>query len=239
MHKPIPILYEDAHLLVCCKPAGVLSEPHNGNGLPELLAQDHRAQGKPDFIAGVHRLDRNVGGLMVFSRRQPVTGKLIAQVAEHKVVKEYLAVLRGRPEKSEGVLEDLLFHDRATNKTFCVKRMRKGVRPASLEYRTLTEVSPEGTPLTLVRIRLHTGRTHQIRAQFSSRGTPLLGDIRYGSRDSRCDVALWAFHLAFSHPVTGRPVSVLQLPPMEYPWNLFQASVWLALESNIQGGSPA
>jgi len=148
MKRKIPILYEDPHLLVCCKPVGVLSEPHNGAGMPELLAQQQKQAGKPDFISGVHRLDRNVGGLMVFSRRQNVTGKLIAQVAEHKMGKEYLAILRGSPAQPEAVLEDLLFHDKHSNKIFCVKRMRKGVRDAKLEYRTLAQTDHEGRTLT-------------------------------------------------------------------------------------------
>ena len=234
----IPILYDDPYLLLCCKRPGSLSEPHNGAGLPELLAQQYRAQGKPDFISGVHRLDRNVGGVMVFSRKKSITGKLIAQVTERSILKEYVAILRGRPTAPAGVLEDLLFHDRTTNKTYCVKRMRKGVRPASLEYTTLAEVSRDGQPLTLVRIRLHTGRTHQIRVQFASRGTPLLGDIRYGSRDSACDAALWAFHLRLTHPVTGKPVEAVQLPPMQYPWDLFPSALWRTLEQETNESSP-
>lgn len=230
----IPILYEDAHLLVCCKPVGVLSEPHNGTGLPELLAQQQREAGKPDFISGVHRLDRNVGGLMIFSRRQNVTGKLIAQVAEHRMGKEYIAILRGSPAEPAAVLEDLLLHDKHTNKTFCVKRIRKGVRDAKLEYRTLAQATHEGQTLTLVRIRLHTGRTHQIRAQFSSRGLPLLGDIRYGSKDNRCDAALWSCMLDFSHPVTQTRICIQLPPPDAYPWSLFQRTI--AEEFTPSGG---
>lgn len=211
------ILYEDNALLVCTKPVGVLSEPNGGKGMPELLQED----GKRAFIAGVHRLDKNVGGLMVFSKRKDVTGKLIDQVAQRQMEKEYLAIVRGCPAAPEGTLEDLLFHDSRCNKTFVVKRQRKGVRDARLSYRVLASTEQEGTVLTLVRVRLHTGRTHQIRVQFASRGMPLLGDIRYGSRDRRCDAALWSCRLCFRHPVSGKTVDITCPPPEQYPWTLF------------------
>ena len=212
------ILYEDRDLVVACKPAGCLSEDDGGETcMPGQLRAHYRGLGQPDYIATVHRLDKLVSGLMVFSRRKEITGKLTAAIAAHQVCKEYLAVLRGHPQQPEAVLEDLLFRDSTKNKTYVVQRMRKGVRPASLSYRVLEQTDA----LTLVRIRLHTGRTHQIRAQFSSRQLPLLGDIRYGSKDPGCDVALWATRLQLQHPKTGAPMSFTQLPPSQYPWNLF------------------
>ena len=215
------ILYEDNALLVCRKPVGVLSEPSNGKGMPELLSAQLKEAGKKDFIAGVHRLDKNVGGLMVFSRRKDITGKLIEQVAQRQMEKEYLAIVRGCPKEQEGVFEDLLFHDSRCNKTFVVKRQRKGVRDAKLSYRILASIQHEDMTLTLVRVRLHTGRTHQIRVQFASRGMPLLGDIRYGSRDRRCDAALWSCRLCFTHPTSKKTVDITCLPPDQYPWDLF------------------
>lgn len=216
------ILYEDAQLCVCIKPAGVLSEGGTPGGMPALLAGYYRAQGRPDFVAGVHRLDRIVGGAMVFSRRRDVTGKLIAAVAAHEVTKEYLAVLCGRPDREEATLEDLLFHDSTKNKTYVVQRPRKGVREARLSYRVLASVEmPQGLR-TLVRVQLYTGRTHQIRAQFSARGLPLLGDIRYGSRDPACDCALWSNRLCFAHPTRrAQVVDCVAPPPDCYPWTLF------------------
>ena len=153
---------------------------------------------------------------MLFSRRREITGKLTAAIAEHRVTKEYLAVLRGTPEKDSDTLTDLLFRDAAHNKSYVVKRMRKGVREASLDY----TVQGRADGLTLVRVRLHTGRTHQIRVQFSSRGLPLLGDIRYGSK-APCSPALWSHRLALTHPVTGKPVDVTCPPPDSWPWSLF------------------
>lgn len=212
------ILYEDAHLVICCKPVGYLSEDDGSEKcMPHWLRQHYREAGKPDYIATVHRLDKITGGVMVFSRRKEITGKLTALVAQHQITKEYLAVLRGHPEKEEDTLKDLLFRDATHNKSFVVQRMRKGVREASLFYRTLDRTDA----LTLVRVQLHTGRTHQIRVQFSSRQLPLLGDIRYGSKDPDCTAALWSFRLAFTHPVTQKSVDVTLPPPAQYPWNLF------------------
>lgn len=214
----LTILYEDAHLVICLKPPGVLSEDsEKGRCMPALLREHYRAQGKSDYIATVHRLDKIVGGVMVFSRRRQVTGQLTAAIARHEITKEYLAVLRGHPEKAEDTLTDLLFRDAAHNKSYVVKRMRKGVREARLSYREIARTDA----LSLVRIQLHTGRTHQIRVQFASRGLPLLGDIRYGSRDERCTAALWSYRLALRHPVTGETVDVSALPPEGYPWQLF------------------
>ena len=220
--EPLRILYEDAHLVLCVKPVGVLSEDSDaGACMPALLRQHYRAAGQNDYIATVHRLDRLVGGVMLFSRRREVTGKLTAAVAEHRVTKEYLAVLRGHPAETSATLTDLLFRDASKNKSYVVKRMRKGVREASLEYVTLGSTEE----LTLVRVRLHTGRTHQIRVQFSSRGLPLLGDIRYGSK-ADCSTALWSYHMAFTHPVTGRTVDVTCPPPESWPWTLFNADTY-------------
>ena len=217
MMEPLRILYEDAHLVLCVKPVGVLSEDSaKGACMPALLREYYRAQGKSDYIATVHRLDRLVGGVMLFSRRREVTGKLTAAVAEHRVTKEYLAVLRGTPEADEATLTDLLFRDAAHNKSYVVKRMRKGVREASLHY----AVQGKRDGLALVRLQLHTGRPHQIRVQFSSRGLPLLGDIRYGSK-ADCSPALWSTRLALTHPVTGKSLDVTCPPPETYPWTLF------------------
>ncbi len=214
----LTVLYEDPWLVAAVKPVGVLSEDsESGASMPELLRQRYRALGQNDYIATVHRLDKAVGGVMVFSRRKEITGKLTAAIREHQVTKEYLAVLRGHPEQPEATLTDLLFRDAEHNKSYVVQRMRRGVREARLEYRELGRTEE----LSLVRVRLHTGRTHQIRVQFASRQLPLLGDIRYGSRDPRCTPALWSWHMAFSHPKTGREVDVTCPPPTAYPWDLF------------------
>ena len=214
----LTILYEDPWLVAAVKPVGVLSEDSEaGASMPALLREHYRAAGQNDYIATVHRLDKVVGGVMLFSRRREITGRLTAAIRDHQVTKEYLAVLRGHPAEPEATLTDLLFRDAGRNKSYVVKRMRKGVREASLDYRELGRTEE----LTLVRVRLHTGRTHQIRVQFSSRQLPLLGDVRYGSNDPRCTTALWSWHMAFTHPVTGQTVDLVCPPPADFPWNLF------------------
>ena len=215
------ILYQDAHILVAVKPVGYLSEPGGSKSFPDALSAHLREQGEKDSIFTVHRLDKVVGGVMVFARTQKAASILTQAVAARDVEKEYRAVLRGKPEQEEATLEDLLFRDASKNKTYVVQRMRKGVRDASLSYKTVGTAEKDGQALTLVAVQLHTGRTHQIRVQFSSRKLPLLGDIRYGSKDPDCTTALWSHRLKFRHPITGKDVEVSCNPPAEYPWNLF------------------
>lgn len=222
MEPMVPkILLEDRHILVAVKPAGYLSEPGGGKSFPDLLSAYLKEQGKPGEIFTVHRLDKVVGGVMVFARTPKAASVLTQAIARRAVDKEYLAVLRGVPAEESATLEDLLFRDASKNKTYVVKRMRKGVRDASLSYRLLGTEERDGQALSLVRVALHTGRTHQIRVQFSSRQLPLLGDVRYGSKDPACETALWSFRLRFEHPATGKPVEVIQLPPETWPWTLF------------------
>lgn len=218
--EPLKILYEDAHLVICCKPVGVLSEDsESGRCMPQLLREHYLAQGQKNlYIATVHRLDKITGGVMVFSRRREVTGKLTAALQAHELVKEYLAVLRGHPQEPAATLTDLLFRDAGHNKSYVVQRPRKGVREASLEYRELSRTEE----LSLVRVRLHTGRTHQIRVQFASRGMPLWGDRKYGlPEEDASPLALWACQLSFTHPQTGKEMAFTSLPPEIEPWTQF------------------
>lgn len=197
----IPILYEDPSILVCRKPPGVLSQAGPGPNLPELLSRE--AGGT---IYPVHRLDREAGGVMVYARTRPAAAALSEAIRQNRLRKEYVCLVRGAPEQPEGVYTDLLLHDRARNKSFVVRRMRGGVREASLSYRVVA--SEPG--VSLVRVRLHTGRTHQIRVQFSSRGTPLLGDGKYGGGSG--PLMLWSRLLAFPHPKTGKDLIFEDLP---------------------------
>ena len=206
------ILYADAAVAVVVKPAGVLSQGDAENAMPALLQK--RLGGA---IFPVHRLDQPTGGVMVYARTQDAAAKLSAQMQSEAFGKEYLAVLDGTPEPVEGELHDLLFFDRQKGKCYAVRRKRAGVKDARLAYRVLAQA--EG--LTLVRVRLYTGRTHQIRVQFSSRGWPLTGDGKYGSRNNRCAPALWSAELHFAHPVTGETLIFRSQPPEAYPWALF------------------
>ncbi len=207
------ILYADGHIAVCIKPSGVLSQDAGENSMPGLL---RKALGR-EAVYTVHRLDREAAGVMVYGLSQKAAAGLSKAIQEQKLEKTYLAVLGGIPQAQEASLEDLLFHDKMKNKTYVVKRERKGVRDARLDYRVLGTAGEQA----LVQIRLHTGRTHQIRVQFASRGLPLAGDGKYGGRASGAGLALWSYRLVFPHPVTKKTMEFQQLPPAQEPWNLF------------------
>lgn len=203
------ILYEDRYIAVCVKDAGVLSE---SGGMPELLKE---STGSKDIFC-VHRLDKDVGGVMVYAKTSQAAGKLSAAVAGRKLRKDYLAVVEGQVPEC-GTMRDLLFHDVRKNKTYIVDRERKGVKEAALDYRKLG--SYDG--LSLVYITLHTGRSHQIRVQFASRKMPLTGDGKYGSRHRAMPLGLWAYSLTFPHPVTGETMCFKKSPPSCPPWEGF------------------
>ena len=203
------IIYQDKDIVVCIKPARVLSTDEPG-GLPELLRE---ALGTQDFRT-VHRLDRVVSGLMVVARNAAAASELSRQIREDSFEKEYLAVLHGRPEDSEGRLYDLLLRDKARKMTFVATQPGKDVQPASLTYRILNSANH----LSRVRIQLETGRTHQIRVQFSSRGLPLVGERKYSELNDPCEIALWSYRLGFNHPKTGEKMEFTHEPPREYPW---------------------
>ena len=204
----IPVLFQDHLLAVCLKPPGVLSQDGPGETLPALLRGQLGCE-----IFPVHRLDREAGGVMACAKTSRAAGALSAAMSRGEFRKEYLCIVRGCPEEAEGIYQDLLLHDKARNKSFVVRRMRGGVKEASLEYRVLAE--RDG--LSLVRVRLHTGRTHQIRVQFASRGMPLLGDGRYGGGGG--GMALWSCRLAFPHP-NGEPMD-FWAPPEGAVWTAF------------------
>ncbi len=217
----IEVLYEDKYLVVCVKPVGVLSAPEAGRrrDMPSLLQKQTRVY----RIDTIHRLDQPVGGAMVYSKSSKVTPALYRQMAGHKIIKEYLAVVCGVPKAPAGRLEDWLLKDTARCKSRVVEPNTRGAKDAVLTYRVLATVEKDGLPLTLVKVRLHTGRTHQIRVQFSSRRLPLLGDEKYGGKAAQGfkGLALWSYHLAFRHPTTGKAVDECCPPPDGYPWTIF------------------
>lgn len=220
----VDILYEDNHILVCIKPVGILSQSDSSGeeDMITILKEYVEAKHEAAEIGPVHRLDRNVGGVMVFSKKAFVAAKLSKDIQDRNFHKEYYAVVHNCPEEKQGVWKDLLFKDSSKNKSFVVARPRKGVKEASLEYEVVgTKDSPLGV-VSLVRIRLHTGRTHQIRVQFSSRKMPLVGDGKYGSKDNGCEIALWSYKLEFKHPVKKNKIEFSKLPADCYPWNLFE-----------------
>ena len=203
------IIYQDEDIVVAIKPARVLSTDEPG-GMPELVRE---ALGAAD-VRTVHRLDRVVSGLMVLARNARAASELSRQIREDQFEKEYLAVVHGSPEENEGRFQDLLFRDKARKMTMVAKEPGKGVLPASLRYRVLNR----NNGMSRVRIALETGRTHQIRVQFASRNLPLVGERKYSTLEDDCQIALWSYRLAFTHPTTGKWVEFTLDPPATYPW---------------------
>ena len=192
------VLYEDKDIIVVVKPVGILSEEtSDGKGLVNLLKEHTKGE-----IYPIHRLDKGVGGVMVYSKNKKSAASLSSQVQERTFEKEYIAKVYGKMEEKEGIMEDLLFKDARKNKTFVVKRERKGVKKAKLSYRVLSEGIFEDKVFSVVSVKLYTGRSHQIRVQFASRKHPLLGDRKYGASDSVKDIALFSRKIGFYHPET-------------------------------------
>lgn len=189
------ILFSDRDIVLCVKPVGLDSEIQMPAALKETLGGE---------IYPVHRLDKNVGGVMIFARTQAAAASLSKAIQEGKLIKEYVALVHGTPPES-GDWVDLLWKDSQKNKVFVVKRMRGGVKKARLEFTRLTSGEE-----SLVRIRLHTGRSHQIRVQFASRGYPLVGDHKYGARDNVPAPMLYSCKLTFPHK--GKLLEFEKLP---------------------------
>ena len=189
------ILFSDRDIVLCVKPVGLDSEIQMPAALKETLGGE---------IFPVHRLDKNVGGVMVFARTQAAAASLSKAIQEGKLIKEYVALVHGTPPEN-GDWEDLLWKDSRKNKVFVVKRTRGGVKKARLEFTRLTSGEE-----SLVRIRLHTGRSHQIRVQFASRGYPLVGDHKYGARDNVPAPMLFSCKLTFPHK--GKLLEFEKLP---------------------------
>ncbi len=211
------ILYSDNRIVVCIKPTGVVSTDEAG-GVPDLARKHFNLDKKSACIRTVHRLDQVVGGVMVLARSREAARRLSLQIESHEFYKEYLAVLEGVPLHKTGCLEDFLVRDKKEKTTRVTDIESKFSRKAILHY---SAISSHGT-FSLIRIRLETGRTHQIRAQFSSRNLPIAGDKKYGSAiDLGHSIALWSRQLNFFHPQTEKAVSFSAIPEKVYPWNQF------------------
>lgn len=208
------ILFSDDRVIVCVKPAGVLSTDEPG-GMPSLL---RREIGDPDAVVkSVHRLDRTVGGVMVFARTKRAASDLGRQITDGVFGKKYLAVVHGTPGDSSGTLRHWLLRDRIARRTNVVPEGTDGAQEAILDYTVLD--SQDG--LSLLSVCLHTGRTHQIRCQLAYIGCPIAGDRKYGHGADGVYPALWSYEIRFLHPRTGVSMVFHHVPPDMQPWNTF------------------
>ena len=204
------IVYKDDDIIVCMKPPRVLSTDEPG-GMPALLREELGDLGAD--VRTVHRLDRVVSGLMVLARNSRAASELSRQIREDVFQKEYLAVAHGMVQPS-GTMQDLLLRDKARKMTMVVSQLSKGAQEAILHFQCLSQ--KDG--LSKVRIQLVTGRTHQIRVQFSSRGMPLVGERKYAVLEDSCEIALWSHKIGFTHPKTGEWMVFSHGTPDVYPW---------------------
>ena len=207
------LLYSDDRIAVCIKPAGVVATDEPG-GMPELLRDALGCES----VRSVHRLDRVVGGVMVYALTRRAASDLGSQMQNGGFRKEYLAVVHGCPREPQGTMRDHLLRDTAKRKSFLASEDTPGAQEANLDYRF------QGTSggLSLLSIRLYTGRTHQIRCQLSGRGMPIVGDRKYGWPEDDCAIALWSCGLSFLHPRTGERLSFARMPEQTYPWMIFR-----------------
>lgn len=218
----IEIIDKTKDYVIIYKPSGIpsQSDPSGDKDAMTFCAELLRGLGESDSLFLIHRLDRVVGGLIVFARNKKSAAALSAIVAEHRLTKEYFAVVEGIAEG--GIMKDYLYKDATLGKAFVTDRKRAGVKAAELAYSTLDSVKTGDRELSLVKISLKTGRFHQIRAQFASRKMPLIGDKKYGSRDFLAkSPTLFATRLAFE--LDGKKVDVSRSPDLtQYPWSLFE-----------------
>lgn len=221
----IPILYEDNHLLIVEKPVNipVQADQSMDPDLLSLLKEDIKVRyNKPGnvYLGLVHRLDRPVGGAIVFAKTSKAASRLSNELRKQAIERQYLAVVRGEPTKKQGRLEHYLWKDQQKNQVYVVSKNVDGAKKAILDYEVIT--SKDG--LSLVRVKLQTGRPHQIRVQLAESGTPIYGDQKYGQHVNKPgqQIALWANELQVKHPTKDEYVEVVCPPPTVYPWELFE-----------------
>ncbi len=221
----VKVIYEDNHLLVVEKPVNILSQGDDTNDkdmvnlLKQYIKEKYNKPGNV-FIGLVHRLDRPVGGVMVFAKTSKAASRLSDQIRNKTFKKTYRAVIHGTMDKEESILKDYLYKNKKTNMVSVVNKNHKEAKNAELSYKTLDTKNR----LSLVEIDLKTGRPHQIRVQFSSRKHPLFGDQRYGQDVNKVgqQISLWSYKIEIQHPTTKEKMEFICEPPKEYPWNTFK-----------------
>ncbi|WP_174615513.1 RluA family pseudouridine synthase [Virgibacillus ihumii] len=221
----IPIIYEDNHLLVVEKPVNmpVQGDQSGDSDLHNLLKHDLKVRyQKPGnvYLGLVHRLDRPVGGAMVFAKTSKAASRLSDSIRRNRFDKTYAAVVRGTPHEKHARLEHFLYKDRQENKVYAVSAQQKHAKKALLDY----EVMEVNNNLSMLSINLITGRSHQIRVQLAESGFPLYGDQKYGQYVNKPgqQIALWSNKLSLEHPTKKETMEFTSTPPEGYPWSLFR-----------------
>lgn len=221
------ILYEDAYLIACVKPYGVLSQGDKGNDEDMitkikhyLYDQDTSEQAEEPYVAAIHRLDRPVGGVMIFAKTPETAAKLSDMQQDGEIVKYYQAVITGELPDAEGEMVDYLLRDGKTNTTKVVKKGERGAKRAELYYEVLDVMDTDDGTLSYVLIELVTGRHHQIRAQFASRGCGIWGDTKYNPKFAKTkrkykQIGLFSSRMEFTHPITGEEIVIKKEPEGE------------------------
>ncbi len=226
--EDLVILYEDNHIIVVLKPQNIACCPDESgdDNLFDCIARYIKEKyNKPGnaFVGLVHRLDRPTGGVMVYAKTSKAAARLSEQMKSGGFEKKYLAVLCGAPSQKSGTLENYLRKNSINNMVYVCTQTEEGAKFASLEYKIIGEAGG----LSLADIKLHTGRTHQIRVQMAAINTPVFGDMRYGGENAvKGRLALWAYSLSFPHPTTGERLRFIAEPPLsEKPWKFFRIEV--------------
>lgn len=224
----VPILYEDNHLLVVEKPINipVQADRSGDQDLLTILKADLKIRyQKPGnvYLGLVHRLDRPVGGVMVFAKTSKAASRLADQLRRWVIQRQYLAVVRGKLSQQAGILEHYLVKDRQKNIVTSVSAKHKQAKKAILQYRTIAYKDK----LSLLSVKLETGRSHQIRVQLAAVGNPLYGDQKYGRQQNSPgeQLALWAYRLQFEHPTKKEPMIIQAPPPHVYPWKQWSTMI--------------
>ena len=223
--EKLNVLYEDNHVIVVEKPVNIPSQGDKTGDVDMLSIVKHYLKEKYQkpgevYLGLIHRLDRPVGGVMVFAKTSKAAARLSEQVRTKQFEKQYLVVVDGKMEQEEGILEDYLLKNERNNISKVVKEGTKNAKLASLDYEVLKYA--EDIQLSVVKVNLHTGRHHQIRVQFASRGHSLYADQKYGTRGRGKQIALWAYKLSFYHPISKQKLTFQVLPKMIGTWKILE-----------------
>ncbi len=225
MNEKLKVIYEDNHILVVEKPPNIPSQSDKTNDINMLtickkyIKEKYNKPGNV-YLGLVHRLDRPVGGIMIFAKTSKAASRLSNQVREKIFKKKYLAVVDGKPENKTGILEDYLYKDERNNISKVVNKDKKNAKYAKLEYELI--VYDEVKNLSLLSINLYTGRHHQIRVQLSNFGHSIFGDQKYGTRGKGKQIALWAYELEIEHPITKEKMTFKDLPQNKGTWSILK-----------------